>query len=80
MPLQRKKTCLKLGSYEKSEHYKNLLGSAVLNILVTGLNSSEVSKFADDTKWFIITKAEWRESQKYLLIPKNKRTAGVWSS
>lgn len=27
-----------------------VLGSAVLNILVTGLNSSEVSKFADDTK------------------------------
>lgn len=29
---------------------ESVLGSAVLNILVTGINSSEGSKFAGDTK------------------------------
>lgn len=52
----------------------------MLNILVTGLSSSEASKFADDTQGFRILRAEWRESQKYLLIPENEIEAEVWSS
>lgn len=52
----------------------------MFSILVTGLSRTEASKFADDTQGFRILKAEWRESQKYLLIPKNKIKAEIWSS
>lgn len=63
------------------ESFKNMcLKLAVLSILVTGLSRTEASKFADDTQGFRILKAEWRESQKYLLIPKNKIKAEIWSS
>lgn len=74
----------KVENYEKFSFIRIfqdcVLRSTVLNILEIGLSRTGVSKFADDSQGFRILKAGWRESQKYLLIPKDKIEAEAWFS